>query len=223
MEDEHLDTILAMESDEVIKSSVEDLVPNPYESEGIPDNMCDVPFCDISLPLDILKDQFEDLSDSNDDSTLIDDDYFSIDDIDYVEASPPDSELVSLEEVKDYILREKLLTIHLLIDKIESLNDNPTPDHVLKRLMNDGKLRGLELVKIGTKIRFVEILVHQLTLKILKRTLAVLTTRLIEDHLLTMKGLMRGPIAELEVDNHDYNEHRSHKTHKNPSGVVEVG
>nr|GFA05127.1 hypothetical protein [Tanacetum cinerariifolium] len=37
-------------------------------------------------------------------------------------------ELVSLEEVKHDILREKLLNIHLVIAKIESLNDNPTPD-----------------------------------------------------------------------------------------------
>nr|GEU74210.1 hypothetical protein [Tanacetum cinerariifolium] len=132
MGDEHLDTILAMKSDELIKSSVEDLVPIPSESEGIPDDMCDVSFCDNSPPLDVSKDQFEDFSDSNDDSTSIDDDYFSIDNIDYVEASPPDSELVSLEEVEDDILREKLLNINHLIAKIESLNDNPTPDHVLK-------------------------------------------------------------------------------------------
>nr|GEX96791.1 hypothetical protein [Tanacetum cinerariifolium] len=98
MKDEHLDTILAMKSDEVIKSSVEELVPIPSESEGIPDNICDVPFRDNSPPLDISKDQFEEFFDSNDDSTSIDDDYFSIHDIDYVEASPPDSELVSLEE-----------------------------------------------------------------------------------------------------------------------------
>nr|GEX71546.1 hypothetical protein [Tanacetum cinerariifolium] len=49
-----------------------------------------------------------------------------------VEASPPDSELVMLEEVEDDILHEKLLNIHLLIAKIESLNDNPTPDRVLE-------------------------------------------------------------------------------------------
>nr|GEW03817.1 reverse transcriptase domain-containing protein [Tanacetum cinerariifolium] len=132
MEDEHLDTILAMKSDEVIKSSVEDLVPIPSESEGIHDNICDVPFHDNSSPLDISKDQFEDFSDSNDDSTSIDADYFSIDDIDYVEAPPPDSKLVSLEEVNDDILREKLLNIHFLIAKIKSLNVNPTPDRVLK-------------------------------------------------------------------------------------------
>nr|GFC56259.1 hypothetical protein [Tanacetum cinerariifolium] len=34
MGDEHLDTIPATESDEFIKSSVENLVPNPSESEG---------------------------------------------------------------------------------------------------------------------------------------------------------------------------------------------
>nr|GFD25955.1 hypothetical protein [Tanacetum cinerariifolium] len=102
------------------------------EEPGILENMCDVPFCDNSPPFDILKDQFEDFFDSNDDSISIDDDYLFIDDIDYVEASPPDSELVSLEVVKHDILREKLLNIHLLIAKIESLNDNLTPDHVLK-------------------------------------------------------------------------------------------
>ncbi|GJW74533.1 hypothetical protein Tco_0133903 [Tanacetum coccineum] len=137
MEDEHLDTIPATESDEVIKSSVENLVQIPSESEGIPDKMCDVPFRDNSPPLDISKDQFEGFSDSNDDSTSIDDDSFSIDDIDYVEASPPDSELVSLEEVKDFhtedgeieddILREKLSKINLLIAKIEAINSNPPP------------------------------------------------------------------------------------------------
>ncbi|GKD75508.1 hypothetical protein Tco_1333790 [Tanacetum coccineum] len=137
MEDEHLDTIQATESDEVIKSSVENLVQIPRKSEGIPDKMCNVPFRDNSPPLDISKDQFEGFSDSNDDSTSIDDNSFSIDDIDYVEASPPDSELVSLEEVKDfhtedgeikdYILHEKLSKINLLIAKIEAINPNPPP------------------------------------------------------------------------------------------------
>ncbi|GKE28931.1 hypothetical protein Tco_1444315 [Tanacetum coccineum] len=99
--------------------------------------MCDVPFRDNSLHLDISKDQFKGFSDSNNDSTSIDDDSFSIYDIDYVEASPPDSELVSLKEVKDFytedgeikddILREKLSKINLLIAKIEAINSNPPP------------------------------------------------------------------------------------------------
>nr|GEX83105.1 hypothetical protein [Tanacetum cinerariifolium] len=145
MGDEHPDTVPATVSDEFIKFSVENLVLIPSESEGIPDNMCDVPFHDNSLPLDVSKDQFEDFSDSNDEFSSIDDDSFSIDNIDYVEASPPDYELVSSEvmeivipkvggidndiilTIKDDILREKLLNVNLLIAKIEALNDNPTP------------------------------------------------------------------------------------------------
>ncbi|GKA78505.1 gypsy type transposase [Tanacetum coccineum] len=40
---------------EVIKSSVEDLVPIPSESEGIPDKMCDVPFCENTTSLNALN------------------------------------------------------------------------------------------------------------------------------------------------------------------------
>ncbi|GJW47464.1 hypothetical protein Tco_0079110 [Tanacetum coccineum] len=69
------------------------------------------------------------LSDFNDDYTSSDDKFYE--DIDYVEASPPDSELVSLEEMKEDILHEKLLNINLLIAKIEYLNDNPTHDCML--------------------------------------------------------------------------------------------
>nr|GEV07651.1 putative ribonuclease H-like domain-containing protein [Tanacetum cinerariifolium] len=132
MGDEHLDTISRTESDKVINSSVEDFIPVPSESEGIPYNACDVPFRDNSPPLDVSEDQFEEFFDSNDDSSSIDDDYFSIDNIDYIELSPPDSKLVSLEEVKEDNLREKLMNINLLIAKIKSLNDSPTPDHVIK-------------------------------------------------------------------------------------------
>nr|GEV70589.1 hypothetical protein [Tanacetum cinerariifolium]GEV72120.1 hypothetical protein [Tanacetum cinerariifolium]GEV72835.1 hypothetical protein [Tanacetum cinerariifolium] len=43
MGDEHLDNIPATELEEFIKSSVDNLVPNPSESEG--ENGCDVPAC----------------------------------------------------------------------------------------------------------------------------------------------------------------------------------
>nr|GEV34950.1 hypothetical protein [Tanacetum cinerariifolium] len=142
------------ESDEVIKSSVEVLVPIPSESEGIPDNTCDVPFRDNSPPFDVSKDQFEEFFDSNDDSTSIDDDYFSIDNINYVEASPPNSELQTNSEVmeiviqevggidddilltiNDDILRENLLNVNHLFAKIEASNDIPTPfyDPIISR------------------------------------------------------------------------------------------
>ncbi|GJS36472.1 hypothetical protein Tco_0534854 [Tanacetum coccineum] len=55
---------------------VEILVPIPSESKGVP-KVCDVPFHDNSPPLDISKDQSEDFSDSNVDSTSTDEDSFS--------------------------------------------------------------------------------------------------------------------------------------------------
>nr|GEX49228.1 hypothetical protein [Tanacetum cinerariifolium] len=50
MENEHLDTISGTESDEFIKSSVENLVPIPSESENFSDieSECDMPDCDDS-------------------------------------------------------------------------------------------------------------------------------------------------------------------------------
>nr|GEZ28588.1 ribonuclease H-like domain-containing protein [Tanacetum cinerariifolium] len=81
MGDEHLDTIPATESDEFIKSSVENLIPIPKFSS-------------------------------------IDDDSFSLDNIDYVEASPLDSKLV-ISEVMEIIIPE--------VGGIEASNDNPIP------------------------------------------------------------------------------------------------
>nr|GFA81814.1 hypothetical protein [Tanacetum cinerariifolium] len=128
MGDEHLDTIPATESDEVIKSSVEDLVPIPSEFEGIPDTMCDVHLDNNHTPLEA-KDHLEIVLNSNDDIFSSDDDSLHKENIEYVEASPHDSKLVSLEaveivipeveEIKDNNLREKLLNVHLLIANIE--------------------------------------------------------------------------------------------------------
>ncbi|GJS42840.1 hypothetical protein Tco_0567883 [Tanacetum coccineum] len=81
MGDEHLDTIPATESDEVIKSCVENLVPIPSEPEGIPDSVCDVPLCNNPTSLEAFKEHSETIIDSNDDSTSSDDD--SYENIDY--------------------------------------------------------------------------------------------------------------------------------------------
>nr|GEZ23300.1 hypothetical protein [Tanacetum cinerariifolium] len=96
MGDEHLDTIPAMESDKVIKSSVENLVPIPSESEGIPNTMCDVHLVNNYTPLEA-KDHFEIVINSNDDNSSSNDDSLYKENIEYVEASPHNYELVSLE------------------------------------------------------------------------------------------------------------------------------
>nr|GFC36664.1 hypothetical protein [Tanacetum cinerariifolium] len=135
MGDKHLDTIPATESDELIKSSVENLVPIPIEFEGIPDTMFDVHLVNNSSPLEA-KDHFEIVINSNDDNSSSDNDSLHEENIKYVEASPHDSEVVSLEvaeivtleieAIKEDNLREKLLNVHLLIANIEALKDNPT-------------------------------------------------------------------------------------------------
>ncbi|GKA36670.1 hypothetical protein Tco_0723235 [Tanacetum coccineum] len=143
MGDEHLDTILATESEEVIKSSVKNLVQIPSESEGIPDSVCDMPLCNNPTPLEAFKEHSETIIDSNNDYSSSNDD--SYENIGYVDASPPDAEIVSSEAVeivipkvrgidddilltiKDDILREKLLNVNLLIANIEALKDNLTP------------------------------------------------------------------------------------------------
>ncbi|GJW03073.1 hypothetical protein Tco_1561929 [Tanacetum coccineum] len=129
IEDEHLNTIPATESDKVIKSSVEDLVPIPSESEGIFDKMCDVPFRDNSRSLLNSKVHLRISRILTDDSTSIDEDSFSIDNIDYVEASPPHSELVSLEEVKDFHLEDGELEDDVLH---ENLTYNISPNSFLE-------------------------------------------------------------------------------------------
>nr|GFB57994.1 hypothetical protein [Tanacetum cinerariifolium] len=115
MGDEHLDTISATESNEVIKSSVEDLVSIPSESEGIPDTMCDVHLVNNPTALEA-KDHFEIVTKSKDDIFSSDDDSLYKENIEYVEASPHESEVVSLEvaeivipedeEIKDYNLQK---------------------------------------------------------------------------------------------------------------------
>nr|GEU72780.1 hypothetical protein [Tanacetum cinerariifolium] len=146
---EHPNTTLEMESDEMIKSGVEELVQILSENEVTSEDKkeCDMlvyensPICD---------DHSEIFSNSNnDDDISSDDDAFE--DIEYVEASLPDPEIVSLaeennvhqeeeefdlEEIQDVVLREKLLSINRLIANIESLNDNPSPDRLLNSFVS---------------------------------------------------------------------------------------
>nr|GEW37986.1 hypothetical protein [Tanacetum cinerariifolium] len=73
MGDEHLDTVSATESDEFIKSSVENLVPNPSESEG--DNECDVPVCEVFTTFSNILFDFDYDIYSSDDQSFYDEDF----------------------------------------------------------------------------------------------------------------------------------------------------
>ncbi|GJR32476.1 hypothetical protein Tco_1108708 [Tanacetum coccineum] len=74
-----------------------------------------MPLCNNPTPLEVFKEHSEIVVDFNNDSTSSDDDSPYGEDIDYVDASPPDAEIVSLEVVE------------IVIPKIEALKDNPIP------------------------------------------------------------------------------------------------
>nr|GEW78038.1 reverse transcriptase domain-containing protein [Tanacetum cinerariifolium] len=93
---EHPNTTLEMESDEIIKSSVEKLVPILHENEVTSEDKreCNMLVCENSPICDDHSDIFS--YSNNDDDISSDDNAFE--DIEYVEASLPDPEIVSVEE-----------------------------------------------------------------------------------------------------------------------------
>ncbi|GJS71353.1 hypothetical protein Tco_0704194 [Tanacetum coccineum] len=87
MGNEELSTIPKKESDEFIKSIVEDLVPIPSKSEGTfgSDSECDLPSCDDFSSIDVPRGNSMTFSnplfDSNDDFTSSDDESLSDEDV----------------------------------------------------------------------------------------------------------------------------------------------
>nr|GEW87679.1 hypothetical protein [Tanacetum cinerariifolium] len=141
----HSNTTPEMESDEIIKSGVEELVPILSENEVTLEDKreCDLPVCENSPVCDNHSEIFSD-SKNDDDISVYDDDF---EDIEYVEASLFDPEIVSLEEenvvhqekeevdledisqIQDVDLHEKLLSITLPIseESDNSLSNNFSP------------------------------------------------------------------------------------------------
>ncbi|GKD38979.1 hypothetical protein Tco_1259186 [Tanacetum coccineum] len=138
MGDEHLNTIPETE-----KTSVENLVPIPSEFKGISEDICDVPSCDhfdaecglinsllsrdssITSPkIDFLPEEFVGELD------FIDPILPGIDEDDFdEEEGENDNDILQIE---DEILREKLLNVNLLVDKIEALKLTPFIPFVLE-------------------------------------------------------------------------------------------
>nr|GFA05815.1 hypothetical protein [Tanacetum cinerariifolium] len=113
IDDDDEDYTSAITPDEPVLSTEE-----PDNSLSIPEHVCDVLSHDNSSPIDVSKDQIEDFSESNEEFSSTDDDSFSFDNIDYVEASPPDSELVS-SAVMEIVIPK--------VGGIKASNDNPIP------------------------------------------------------------------------------------------------
>ncbi|GKB06955.1 hypothetical protein Tco_0835188 [Tanacetum coccineum] len=153
MGDEHLSTIPEKESDEVIKSSVENLVPIPSESEDFSDieSECDVPVDDeSSLTFTTFSNP---LFDSNDDFTSSDDESLSDED-------------VPKENFKIY--SNPLFDEEIISDKIDaSIISSPKIDSLLEQF--SGELAHIDPIPSGIEkadfdlkeeIRFVENLLY---------------------------------------------------------------
>ncbi|GKB67937.1 hypothetical protein Tco_0929349 [Tanacetum coccineum] len=86
-----------------------------------------------SIPPGIVEADFDSNNyTSSDDDNFEDIEYVSLEEVNDVEQEEKEFDLEDILQIQDIILREKLLNVHRLISKIESLKDNPTSDHVLE-------------------------------------------------------------------------------------------
>ncbi|GKF64003.1 hypothetical protein Tco_0187451, partial [Tanacetum coccineum] len=132
---EELSTIPEKESDEFIKSSVEDIVPIPCESEDTSgsDSECDLPSCDYFSLINILEGKSVTFSnplfDTNEDFTSSDNESLSDEDV------PEDKVLENIESTNSYVYNldepTLLVTPFLMLLRMSVL----TQEAILMRLM----------------------------------------------------------------------------------------
>ncbi|GJU00941.1 hypothetical protein Tco_1111279 [Tanacetum coccineum] len=144
MGDEHLNTIPKKESDELIKSSVENLVPIPSESEDFSDieSECDVPVCDnfttFSNPL----------FDADDDFSSSDDESFSDEDVPKEIYLNPlfDEEIISTK-IDPHQFNAESDLIESLLNQDSLIISSPKIDSLLEEF--SGELAHIDLIPPG--------------------------------------------------------------------------
>ncbi|GJU26798.1 hypothetical protein Tco_1165419 [Tanacetum coccineum] len=151
MGDEHLSTILETESDELIKSSVENLVPTPSESEDLSKDLsdieseCNVPICNdfttVSNPL----------FDANNDFSFSDDKSFFDEDVpkeNFKFFTNPlfDEEIISTKIDPHHFNTESDL-IESLLNRDTLIISSPKFDSLLEEL--SGELAHIDLIPPG--------------------------------------------------------------------------
>nr|GEY30786.1 hypothetical protein [Tanacetum cinerariifolium] len=138
--DGHLDTISVKESDEFIKSSVENLVPNPSESED--ERECDVPACDdFTAFSNLLFDADDDFSSSNNES-------FSDEDISKEIYSNPlfDKEIIFIK-IDPHHLNDEPDLIESMLNQDSLIISSSKIDYLLDELA--GELILLKSIPLG--------------------------------------------------------------------------
>ncbi|GJW45750.1 hypothetical protein Tco_0077396 [Tanacetum coccineum] len=154
MGDEHLDTIPEKESDELIKSSVENLVPIPSESEVTSDNEseCDVPVDDESSPT--FTTFSNPLFDSNDDFTSSDDESLSDEDVPkenfkiYSNPLFDDEEIISTK-IDPHSFNAESNLIESLLNRDILIDSSPKFDYLLEEF--SGELAHIDPIPPGIK------------------------------------------------------------------------
>ncbi|GKB60823.1 hypothetical protein Tco_0917009, partial [Tanacetum coccineum] len=148
MGDKHLDTISETESDKVIKSSVENLVPIPSESENFSDNEseCDMPVYDYFMTFS------NPLFDSNDDFTSSDDKSLSNEDVpkeNFKMYSNPlfdDEEIISTK-IDQHSFNAESNLIESLLNRDTLIDSSLKFDYLLEEF--SGKLAHIDLIPLG--------------------------------------------------------------------------
>ncbi|GJZ74453.1 hypothetical protein Tco_0638599 [Tanacetum coccineum] len=128
MGDEQLSTIPETKSDELINSSVENLVPIPSESEDFSDieSECDVPACDTFTTFSNL------LFDSDDDFSSSDDESFSDEDVPKeIYSNPPFDEEIISTKIDPHHFNAEFDLIEYLLNQDTSIISSPKIDSLL--------------------------------------------------------------------------------------------
>nr|GEY67975.1 hypothetical protein [Tanacetum cinerariifolium] len=134
MRDEHLDTILEKESNEFIKSSVKNLVPNPSEYEDLSNigSDCDVPVCDDFITFS------NSLFDADKNFSSSDDESFSDKDVPKEIYSNPlfDEEIISTKIDPHHFNAESGL-IESFLNRDTSIVSSPKFDSLLEEFFDE--------------------------------------------------------------------------------------
>nr|GEZ03115.1 hypothetical protein [Tanacetum cinerariifolium] len=142
MGDEHLNTIPATKSDEFIKSCVENLIPNPSESEG--ENGCDVLAGFTTFSNVLFNDDYD--SDSSDDQSLSDEDIDSLFNEFDGELTLLKSFPLEIDKTDCHLEKEIRLTKRLLYD-----NSSPRPPKEIVSDISNAKIKSFSPSPIPNK------------------------------------------------------------------------
>nr|GFB63493.1 hypothetical protein [Tanacetum cinerariifolium] len=183
MGNKELNIILEKESDEFIKSSVEDLVPIPSESEDTfgSDIECILPSCDDFSPIKVSEEKFVTLSNplfnSNDYFTYSDDESLSDEDVpddNFKIYSNPlfefDDEYISRNDIELLLYRDPFTHMMSVVSILEGFTDEPpleenddlfdleSKENEWKKILYDAPIDGLmtkdKVLTPGFMIRF---------------------------------------------------------------------